>query len=252
MADVADIASKSAIVVIGASGALGSAFMRHLATRTDGIVVGTVRATTPESTRSALRNIAPEQVVLVELDVGDPPSVRNAAAQVGSIVSRVDMLVNCAAVNVAAGLPRAAAKGPLRSVRPDALMELMRINAIGPVLVAQAFAGLLSAAERPWLVTMSTDRASLAAADAPNSYGYSMSKAALNMAVRKLAAEHRGAGWRTVAVHPGWFRSAIGGPDAPMDAAGVARRILHTLDRLPEEVTASGGFVDLDGTVMPW
>lgn len=252
MADVADMASESAAVVIGASGALGSAFIGRLADRFDGIVVGTVRAATPESTRIALRELAPGRVVLVDLDLGDPVGVRSAAEHVGNLVPGVAMLLNCAAVNVVPGLPREAAKGPLGSLRADALAEMMRVNAIGPVLVTQAFADLLSAAERPWVVHMSTDRASLSAVDAANSYGYSMSKAALNMAVRKMAAEHRGAGWRTVAVHPGWFRSAIGGADAPVDAGGAADRILTTLDRLPDEVALNGAFVDLDGKVMPW
>jgi NAD(P)-dependent dehydrogenase (short-subunit alcohol dehydrogenase family) len=194
----------------------------------------------------------PERVRLVLLDQENPKSAHAAAETVATYASCVQRLFNCAGVNVAPSFPRAAAKGPFAALDTEALVEMFRINAAGTVSTIQAFTPLLERAGRPWVVNVSTDRASLTQAVEAASVGYAASKAALNMLTRKLAAERKPDGWRVVAVHPGWFRSAIGGAHAPLEPAVAATRLMESLDTLPDEVTGSGGFVDLDGIPLPW
>ncbi|MEV5533687.1 SDR family NAD(P)-dependent oxidoreductase [Streptomyces prunicolor] len=240
------------VVVTGATGALGSSLLDQLLARTRGIVVGTVRPSATEAQRSQLLARSPERVRLVEIDHENPQSAHAAVEAVAPYVSCVEMLINCAAVNVAASFPRSAAKGPFEALDAEALVEMFRVNATGALSAIQAFTPLLERAQRPWVVNVSTERASLTRAVATGSVGYAVSKAALNMLTRKLAAERGPGGWRVVAVHPGWFRSPIGGANAPLEPAAAAARLLESLDTLPVEVTGSGGFVDLDGTSIPW
>ena len=76
-------------------------------------------------------------------------------------------------------------------------------------------------------------------------YCYSASKAALNMLTRAMAAELRPRGISVVAVTPGWVRTEIGGPNAPLSVEESARSLAATVGRITEK--ESGQFLDRDG-----
>ena len=81
-------------------------------------------------------------------------------------------------------------------------------------------------------------------------YGYRMSKAALNMAVANLAHELQAREIHVVALHPGYVRTEMtcggGSVDEPEAAAGLIARI----DELG--ASSSGTFVHADGRALPW
>jgi NAD(P)-dependent dehydrogenase (short-subunit alcohol dehydrogenase family) len=85
-------------------------------------------------------------------------------------------------------------------------------------------------------------------------YGYCMSKAALNMAV-KIAFNHlRPEGYTFRLYHPGWMRTYMGGKKnlratlEPEEAA--ARALIFFLGDRPDEGRLV--LVDHEGTVWPW
>jgi len=57
-------------------------------------------------------------------------------------------------------------------------------------------------------------------------------------------------GIRVVALHPGWVRTDMGGPQAPLTVADSAAALLRALDGLG----ASDGarFIDSEGRTLPW
>jgi NAD(P)-dependent dehydrogenase (short-subunit alcohol dehydrogenase family) len=233
-----------AALVTGANRGLGLALATELLTAYGGCVVLGVRAEAGPAAELAAAH--PGRASVVRIDYADEDSLAAAGALPPD---RLDLLLNCGGSNVAGGLPRAASKGPVGQLRYAALVEMFAVNAAGPVLLAQALWPRL-AAGRGVVGNVSTGRACLASADAPGSIGYAMSKAALNMATRKLAAELGPLGGAAVAVDPGWMRTRMGGPEAPHDPAGVARRMLGTL--LTRGRALNGRFVDPDGTELPW
>ena len=81
-------------------------------------------------------------------------------------------------------------------------------------------------------------------------HGYRESKAALNMYTRSLAAEHRDERIIAIAVSPGWVRTDMGGPDAPL----APEESISGLRRVIEGLAAddSGKFLDHDGTELAW
>jgi NAD(P)-dependent dehydrogenase (short-subunit alcohol dehydrogenase family) len=82
------------------------------------------------------------------------------------------------------------------------------------------------------------------------SFGYAVTKAALNMATRKLAFDMAAIRGGAVAVDPGWIRTRMGGHDAPDDPREVAEETLHTvLGRIRE---LNGKFITAAGEVIPW
>jgi NAD(P)-dependent dehydrogenase (short-subunit alcohol dehydrogenase family) len=188
--------------------------------------------------------------VLVRIDYSDFSSAAIAAAQCAGIFGKLDVLVNCAAVNVAPNAGPEASKGPLERLAPEALMMMFATNVAGPVVTCQAFLPLLRKARRPLVVNISTTRASLALATDSRSFGYAVTKAALNMATRKIAAELRALDGVAVAVDPGWLRTRMGGQAAPTGPDEAAARLLRTV--LSEENMANGRFLTAEGKDLPW
>lgn len=53
-----------------------------------------------------------------------------------------------------------------------------------------------------------------------------------------------------VCMHPGWVKTEMGGPKAPLEIDTSVENILTTLQNLTAEKT--GSFIQHDGTALPW
>ncbi|MDP9416444.1 MAG: SDR family oxidoreductase [Actinomycetota bacterium] len=236
------------VLVTGANRGLGLALVDALLRRLGPLVVMAARR--PEAQECSRRlKTSPSRVRLVRIDLCDEDTMRGAA-EVCAELGRLDVLVNCAGVNMVEGQPPEASKGPLAELSGAALTELFDVNARGPVLLVKHLATWLARSRRGLVVNLSTQRASLAQATTTGSFGYAMSKAALNMATRKLAAELQPVGVDVIALHPGWLRTGMGGVEAPTDPAQAAEKIVARVLDGPRP--ASGGFYSVDGQALPW
>jgi NAD(P)-dependent dehydrogenase (short-subunit alcohol dehydrogenase family) len=82
------------------------------------------------------------------------------------------------------------------------------------------------------------------------SWGYRMSKAALNMASRNMAHELAADGIIAVVIHPGWVRTDMGGAAAPLTIQEAVAAMTRTMDNFTMD--QAGGFYDRHGESMPW
>lgn len=187
---------------------------------------------------------------IVRLDVSDPASVRQAAEVIESHTGRVDLLINCAATGATAGFDAAATGGPLSAVRAEAMLEVFRVNTVGPALVTQALSPLLGRARESRIVNITSDLGSLTRDVRPGSYAYAMSKAALNMLARKLAAELGSQDTVVIALHPGAVRTDMGGPRATLSPADSVRGMLAVIARVQQADTGRG--FTYAGETLPW
>lgn len=224
------------VVVTGANRGLGLAFVRLFAADGDR-VAATVRR---PGDADALRGLG--GVTVHQLDVTDPGSVAAAAAAIGDELGTVDVLVNNAGV-WAAG----ASVGPLGELDADAVAAVLRTNAVGPLIVTQALAPQLAGGI---VANMSSGLGSLGRATPRINYGYAVSKAALNMVTRQLAAELRDQGTAVVALDPGWVRTDLGGPNARVSPEESVRGLAAVLDRV--DVADTGRWFNRRGEEVDW
>lgn len=187
---------------------------------------------------------------VVRLDVADPDSIAPAALRIGERFEAVDLLINNAGIWSAPGQSARASAGALGELRPEPVLEVLRVNAVGPLLVTQALAPLLSAAPAAVVVNLSSGLGSIAGATGRGNVAYGMSKAALNMLTRHLAAELAGQGTVVVAMSPGWVATDMGGPQAALQPAESVRGILNVVGALTP--ARSGAFLDHTGATLPW
>ena len=81
-------------------------------------------------------------------------------------------------------------------------------------------------------------------------YAYRASKAGVNAIVRSLAVDLAGRGIIATAIHPGFVRTDMSGPEADIDPGESAAGIFDVIEGL--QPAQSGQFLDWQGQSMPW
>jgi NAD(P)-dependent dehydrogenase (short-subunit alcohol dehydrogenase family) len=163
----------------------------------------------------------------------------------------IDVVVNNAAVG--------SSQKTLSSVDSGSLAQLLDNNVAGAVRVTQAsLAGLLRpgpGSRRPLGVNVSSRFGSAALqgegafAGFGTSYGYRLSKAALNMLTLSLHEEF-GAELDAWSVHPGALKTGMGRAGASKEPATAARELLH---EFTERRGGSPRFFELGSSAsLPW
>jgi len=219
------------ILIIGASRGLGLEFARQYAA--DG---WRVLATVRDIAQGRAVSEAGAEVYLC--DVADLGSIQRLATVLAPV--RLDMVLHSAGIY---------GEGQeFGAVDPDRFMEVMRIDTLAPLKMAEAFADALVG--RKIFAAVSSNMGSMADNGSGGSYAYRAAKAALNMVIKTLAVDLAPRGILTVALSPGWVRTRIGGPSAPLDAPESVAGMRRVLAGLTPET--SGRLMHYDGRVLEW
>ena len=239
------MADGGSAVIVGASGALGSALTAavaasgrfgivHALSRTGGAVAGGLAG---------------------KLDLEDDDSIAAAAARVAE-GPPLRLLI------LASGLLHGPGVQPEKSIRHldrAAMMRVLAVNTVGPAMVARHFTPLVPRTGRSVLAALSARVGSIGDNRLGGWHSYRASKAALNMVWRNLAIElgrtHPEAICLTL--HPGTVDSALSQPFQ----AGVPPERLFTADYSAQRLLAvidgrtaadSGGAFAWDGQPIVW
>jgi hypothetical protein len=222
-------------VVLGASGAIGSALVAALETD--------VRcAQVLAYSRSSTPGFALE----------DEARISACAAHAASHGPVHLVLVATGALHIDGHGP----EKRLGALDPQRLAWAFAVNAIGPALLLKHFVPLLALDAPVLFAVLSARVGSIEDNRSGGWYGYRASKAALNMLLQTAAIE--AARTRPLAVfaalQPGTVASPLSGPFAPaadaLSPAASAAGLLAALDGL--QPTGRAEFVDYRGGAIPW
>ncbi len=229
------------VLLTGANRGLGLEFARQLLAGGDR-VIATARKPghAHELTRLALAH--PGRLTILPLDVAKPATIAELVRELPLVTDALDVLINNAGM-----LPSGETWGALEA-KP--LLDTFATNVVGAVLLTQAATPLLERGASPRVVNVSSILGSLALRDGFLTPSYCISKAALNMATRLLAAELSARGVTVVCVHPGWVKTDMGGAKAELDPADSVRDLIALLGRLTP--ADAGRFLAYDGQSLPW
>ena len=81
-------------------------------------------------------------------------------------------------------------------------------------------------------------------------YIYRSSKTGLNQVVRSLSVDLKPKGITVVSLHPGWVKTDMGGPNAPVSIDKSIEGMIKVIDRT--DIKDTGRFLNYDGTELPW
>ena len=229
------------VLITGANRGLGFELVQQFVDRGDRVFAG---CRSPEKALSLEELVEkfPGQVMILPLDVADQWNIEKNFDLVEAEVDALDIVINNAAIHLG--------DEPLSEVKADVLLKTLQINAVGMVLVVQKFVGLLQKGHNPKLINISSRGGSLSLMNHFRGFGYSGSKATMNMYTRCLVLEPEMEGITIIALHPGWVRTDMGGPDAPLTTAESAEGILRVIEALTRE--DNGKFFTWEGKELPW
>jgi NAD(P)-dependent dehydrogenase (short-subunit alcohol dehydrogenase family) len=227
-------------LVTGGSRGIGLEVCRQLASQ--GVVV-LLTAREAAKAEAAAKNLADAgKVEPLQLDVSDPESINQAAAEVTARHGRLDVLINNAGINYDTW--ETAENADIDRT----VMETITTNLLGPWRVCQAFLPLVRKSQAGRIVNVSSESGSLAQMSA-GPPAYQVTKAALNALTRTLAGELRGTRILVNSVCPGWVATDMGGAGAPRSVADGAAGIIWAAT-LPDDGPTGGFF--RDGKPLPW
>ncbi len=246
------------ILVVGASRGIGLEMARLLSLgRPAGRVFAAARHPDQSSALRSLLDQAQGRIIAVAVDIGDEDSVRAAAEAVGETTERLDLIVNCAGL-LHEG-QHLAPERKLAQIQPENLERLFRVHSIGPLLLAKHFQSVLPRGDRFVFASLSARVGSIGDNRLGGWYGYRISKAAHNMAIKTLSIElaRRSRDAVCIALHPGTVDTELSrpfservSPQRLFTPDRAARQLLAVIDSA--ETKDNGHFFAWDGSEIPW
>ncbi|MBM5799315.1 MAG: SDR family oxidoreductase [Cyanobacteria bacterium K_DeepCast_35m_m2_023] len=220
----------STVLVTGANRGIGLAYCRQLRDRGDQ-VIAVCRSASSELESLGVRieagiELSDETTItaLVQRLAGQPLDVAilNAGILEGSSLGHLD---------------------------PASLRRQFELNALAPLLLSQALLGNLHPGSK--LALMTSRMGSIDDNSSGGSYGYRMSKVALNMAGRSLAIDLKPRGIAVAILHPGLVRTRmINFNPQGISPEQAVTGLLARIDALTLE--SSGSFWHANGEPLPW
>ncbi|TDR47681.1 NAD(P)-dependent dehydrogenase (short-subunit alcohol dehydrogenase family) [Tahibacter aquaticus] len=231
----------SVAIVTGANRGLGLELVQQLLQRDWRVIAGCRKTDVLRMTE--LAGAHPGHLHVMPLDVSSERSIAAFVNEAQMVTRTLDLLVNNAGVLIAGER--------YGEVAAKSLAQSFAVNASGALLLTQACSELLRAAGSARVANISTVMASLALTDTFRTPSYAMSKAALNMATRLLAAELAPHGIVVTSFHPGWVQTDMGGSQAPLAIADAVTRLLERILRM--DAADAGRFIGSDeDQELPW
>lgn len=221
------------VLVTGANRGIGLELARQFSAA-GWRVIGTARR--PD----AADELAATGAEVVQLDVTDQDSVDRLARDLAG--EPLDILINNAGIQPL--------MWELADVDIEKFERALAVNTVGPVRVTRALLPNLRSGKLRKIINITTNLSSIAGNTDGGFYGYRESKAALNMFTRSLAAELGPEGFICIVLHPGWVRTDLGGPQAPLEVSDAVQGMRRVIDSL--QPPDNGTFRTYAGDVMTW
>ncbi|GAA4527588.1 SDR family NAD(P)-dependent oxidoreductase [Amycolatopsis samaneae] len=225
-------------LLAGASRGLGHALAAELFDR-GWDVVGTVRDTTARTPLRELADRSGGHVTVERLDITEPDQLAPLRERLAH--RRLDLLfVNAGTTSNE--------QTPIGAVPTADFVEVMVTNALGPLRVIEALEDLVT--PDGLIGAMSSGQGSITNNTTGLREVYRGSKAALNMFLRSFAARQADTKRAFVLMAPGWIRTTLGGPGAPLTIEETVPRVVDVL--LSRRGTPGIAYLDRFGQTVPW
>ncbi|KAM7396116.1 hypothetical protein PAMP_019184 [Pampus punctatissimus] len=260
----ASVRKCGSVLITGCSKGIGLQLVKELTKSINrpATIIATARNPTGSKDLQELSNTYPGvHIVTLELaviftDTDSQQSISSASEEVRSIVGSkgLNCLINNAAIHISANI---------HTVTPESMMKTFQTNSVAPLFVTKAFLPLLQTAagqstgmgvHRAAVINISSILGSMTYTCGEGasfkSYAYRISKAALNMVTRCLAADLESDGILCMSLHPGWVKTDMGGPLADLTVEESVSGLLSVLVNLTDN--DHGSFKDHRGNDLPW
>lgn len=222
------------VLVTGANRGIGLQITRQLAERGERVIAVCRKVS------DQLRDLAGanERVDIRDgVDVSSGEAIAGLAEGLSGVT--LDIVVNNAGI---------LSRETLEDFDVDRMRRQFEVNTLGPLRLVHALLGNLSQGSKIAMVT--SRMGSIGDNTSGRSYGYRMSKVALNMGAVSLARDLEGRGVAVTVLHPGYVRTGMTGGNGNVEPSESASQLIARIDGLSMDNT--GTFWHANGEVLPW
>ena len=231
------------ILATGASRGIGLEWTRQCLERGHRLIA-TCRNPDGSAELATLREVHPDQLEVLPLDVEEESSVKALFNQLDQREQAIDLLFNNAGIMD---------WDDFQSVDTASTEKIYKVNLIGALIVLRAALPCLRRANTPVVVNVSSRLGSIALRGGTQLGGaiaYQCSKAALNMLTKQASIDLAADGVTVVSQSPGWVRTDMGGENAKYAVEESVANMLRHLENVGPE--ANGKFLGEEGEEIPW
>ena len=225
----------STVLITGAARGLGLEFTKLYAARGWKVLAC---ARTPDALKAVKGDVHHHP-----LEVTDYKAVKALAQKLAG--EAIDVLI----CNAGVGGSRDSTAQDFGSLDPVEWRRIFEINALAPLMMAEAFADHVARSRQKKLIAITSILGSLANNNGGR-YFYRASKTALNMEWSCLAMDLAAKGVICVALHPGWVQTDMGGSGAPLTIDQSVPAMVKTIDGFTAK--HNGRYIQYDGTELSW
>ena len=178
----------------------------------------------------------------VKVDVTIEDDLKHLRQFIDNQFGHLNILVNSAGVNINE-------PAQVNELNWEDLAQSLEVNVGGPLMTSKILYPLLQKGKEKKIINISSQMGSIQLTGG-GATPYRVSKAALNMLTRNQAIEYKRDGIAVVSLHPGWVRTDMGGPAAPMTVAESAGKIFQIIEMI--SLSNTGEFISVTGDTIPY
>ena len=227
------------VLVTGANRGLGLGFVKNYL-RKNVDVVSTTRDLKSSRELLGLKERFPENLEIFELDLLKESAGDALANFLGE--RPINILINNAGIG--------STNQHFQAVSPKPWLEVLKVNLIAPLMVTQSIIDNVKKGVDKKIYFLSSQLGSIEDNTSGGMYIYRSSKTGLNQVVKSLSVDLKPQGITVVLLHPGWVKTDMGGPNAPVsidESIEGMTQVIHTTD-----IRDTGRFLNYDGKELPW
>ena len=231
--------AKQEILVIGASRGLGLGLVKEYLKR-GWNVTATVRDKAKATELNALAAQHPGAVTFETVDIDKGDQVAALAKRLGG--KKYDLIF------VNAGVSGPQDQAPSKVSAAD-VAALFYTNAVAPINVAEKLVD--SVKPNSGVLAFMSSRVGSVSEESPGFMPlYRASKAALNSMTKSFLAGIKDKPITVLSMHPGWVKTDMGGPDAPVDVPTSVPGLANVIAK--RAGSKKHAFVDFEGADLAW
>lgn len=190
---------------------------------------------------NALTNQNKELLTIHALDVSKEQQIKDLKTTLGDLP--IDVLFNNAGVY-------GGDSSQFGQTNSTVWLETFMINVISPTKIMETFVKNVANSDKKIIANMSSKMGSIHDNTSGGSYAYRSTKTALNSVVSSAAHDLKHLNITVLALHPGWVRTDMGGPNGELSVEESAKSLRNNISN--SSLKDSGSFLEIDGGTIPW
>lgn len=226
------------ILITGAGRGIGIEMTKQLL-EAGNHVIAWARSPQKSTLLSQLKSQYPQKLEIYPIDITSDAQVSEFLRQ-HTEKKPIDILINNAGIY---GEDR-----DFETLSLNDVLHTIETNSLGPMRVTKALLPFLQMSTNPKVIHITSLMGSIEDNESGGSYGYRMSKAALNMFHKSFSIDYSNI--ISLVIHPGWVKTDMGGPNAPTTPCESVQGILKIISAAKK--SDSGKFISYSGEILPW